>query len=92
MTGTLLIPDAAWQEDEEGRLNASVLLKGQLFHATALPIRDPEEHEGGDYIGTTEFVENYIFELEAAFGSSEPFEPTAILGKRYLVFLCPCSI
>lgn len=90
--GTLIIPDDAWQEDEEGRLNAKIVMldNSQLFHATALPIREPlptEEHVS--YMGATEFIENYIEDLMGAYGAGEPFEPTTINGKRYLVFLCP---
>ena len=95
MIGHLFIPNDGWQEDEEGRLNAQIYWNGQHLHATALPIRDPdptkEDEQHVSYMGATEFIENYIEDLMHGYGAGEPFEPTLINGKRFLVFLCPHS-
>jgi hypothetical protein len=88
----LCVPDDAWQEDEEGRLNVSVDFLGIQHHVTALPIREPlptEEHV--TYMGATPFIENYIDDLMVAFGAGEAFAPVTINTKRYLVFLCPST-
>lgn len=95
MKGHLFIPEGAWKQDEEGRLNAQVYWNGQHLHATALPVREPDitkkEEQHVTYMGATQFVEDFIEDLMGAYGAGEAFEPTTINGKRYLVFLCPHS-